>query len=264
MSKPSVVYLVGAGPGDPELLTRKAHRLLLEADVVVYDRLVSEEILALIPTGTPRISVGKQPKSHPIPQDAINAMLVRLARDGRVVVRLKGGDPFLFGRGSEEAAFLRDHGVRCEAVPGVTSASGCAAAVGFPLTHRGVASGVRLVTGHCRNDAELDLDWRGLADPDTTLVVYMGVANLPQIVVRLIAHGLAETTPAAAICNGTRPQQRHVTASLGDIARATADAGFDGPVLVVIGRVVGLIDTLGLSRAAPRLAAAPLSDARHA
>jgi uroporphyrin-III C-methyltransferase len=240
IAKPGCVHLVGAGPGDPELLTLKARRLLDEADVVVYDRLVSDEILALVPPGTARISVGKQPRCHPIPQAEINELLVRLASTGRTVVRLKGGDPYLFGRGSEEAAYLRAHGVPFAVVPGVTSASGCAAAVGIPLTHRGLASGVRFVTGHCRDDTELDLDWRGLADPDTTLVIYMGMANIPQIAVRLIAHGLSESTPAAAIANGARPDQRHVISSLGEIAAVAASADLNGPVLFIIGRVVDM------------------------
>jgi uroporphyrin-III C-methyltransferase len=253
-----LVYLVGAGPGDPELLTIRARRLLDEADVVVYDRLVSDDILALVPVGTPRISVGKQPHSHPVPQEEINHLLVRLARDGRTVVRLKGGDPYLFGRGSEEAAALHAHGVRHVVVPGVTSASGCAASVGLPLTHRGLASGVRFVTGHCRNDFDLDLDWRGLADPDTTLVVYMGVANMPQIAIRLMSHGLPETTPAAAICNGTRRNQRHVISTLGQIADVTSEAGFDGPVLFIIGQVITLAAVLGLP--ATSVACRPAAD----
>jgi len=245
-SNMACVYLVGAGPGDPDLLTVKARRLLDEADVVVYDRLVSDEIMGLIPPGTPRISVGKQPKCHPVPQSEINSLLVSLARDGRKIVRLKGGDPFLFGRGSEEAACLHRHGVRYHVVPGVTSASGCAAAIGLPLTHRGLASGVRYVTGHCRNDIELDLDWRGLADPDTTLVIYMGMANIPQIAVRLIANGLTESTPVAAISDGTRPNQRHVISTLGEIASAAAAARFQGPILFIVGRVIELAETLGI------------------
>lgn len=239
-----VVHLVGAGPGDPELLTLKARRLLDEADVVVYDRLVSDDIMALIPKGTARISVGKQPNSHPVPQEEINALLVRLARSGRRVVRLKGGDPFLFGRGSEEAQHLLDNGIGYEVVPGVTSASACAAAAGFPLTHRGLASGVRFMTGHCRDDLELELDWNGLADPDTTLVIYMGMANMPQIAVRLISHGLSEATPAAAISNGSRRSQRQVIATLGDIADAAAAARLESPVLFIVGRVVTLADAL--------------------
>jgi len=245
MSDKAVVYLVGAGPGDPDLLTLKARRLLDKADVVVYDRLVSAEIMALVPKGTARINVGKQPKCHPVPQEEINALLVSLARDGRRIVRLKGGDPYLFGRGSEEAAHLHSRGVHYEVVPGVTSASGCAASAGLPLTHRGLASSVRFVTGHCRGDVDLDLDWKGLADPDTTLVVYMGMANLPQIAVRLIANGLPSNTPVAAISNGTRPNQRRIISTLGDIPGVAAEADFDGPVLFVIGRVVELVDALG-------------------
>lgn len=246
MSSSAVVYLVGAGPGDPELLTLKARRLFDEAEVVVYDRLVSAEIMALIPKGTARISVGKQPRCHPVPQHEINALLVRLAGDGRKVLRLKGGDPYLFGRGSEEALYLHAHGIRYEVVPGVTSASGCAASLGLPLTHRGLASSVRLVTGHCREDMELDLDWRRLADSDTTLVIYMGMANMPQIAVRLIAAGLSESTPAAAICNGTRREQRHLLSTLGEIPGAAAAASFDGPVLFIVGRVVELAPALGI------------------
>ncbi|MFO1113086.1 MAG: uroporphyrinogen-III C-methyltransferase [Rhodospirillales bacterium] len=245
MEKLGCVHLVGAGPGDPNLLTLKARSLLDEADVVVYDRLVSDDIMALVPPGTARISVGKQPRCHPVPQQEINELLVRLAHSGRTIVRLKGGDPFLFGRGSEEAAHLRAHGVPFTVVPGVTSASGCAAAVGIPLTHRGLASGVHFVTGHCRDDADLDLNWATLAEPDTTLVIYMGMANIPQIAVALIAHGLAEATPAAAIANGSRRNQRHVISTLGEIGAAAASADFDGPVLFIIGRVVDLAAALG-------------------
>jgi uroporphyrin-III C-methyltransferase len=241
----ATVYLVGAGPGDPELLTVKARRLLDEAEVVVYDRLVAPGIMALIAPGTARISVGKQPGSHPIPQDEINRLLVALARSGRKVVRLKGGDPYTFGRGSEEAAALAAEGLRFEVVPGITSASGCAAAIGVPLTHRGLSNGVRYVTGHCRGGRELELDWRGLADPDTTLVLYMAAAHIGQIAVRLIAEGLPESTPAAAIANGTRPNQEVAIATLGEIAEAAAT--IEGPVLFLIGKVVGLADVLAVA-----------------
>lgn len=244
MEKLGCVHLVGAGPGDPDLLTLKARRLIDEADVVVYDRLVSDDIMALVPPGTARISVGKQPRCHPVPQQEINQLLVRLAHSGRTIVRLKGGDPFLFGRGSEEAAHLRAHGVPFTVVPGVTSASGCAAAVGIPLTHRGLASGVHFVTGHCRDDVDLDLNWEALAEPDTTLVIYMGMANIPQIAVLLIAHGLSEATPVAAIANGSRQNQRHVISTLGEIGAAAASANFDGPVLFIIGRVVDMAAAL--------------------
>ena len=236
----SIVYLVGAGPGDPELLTCKARRLIETADTVVYDRLVAGEILDLIPMGVARFNVGKRSGFHPVPQDEINALLVALAKDGRRVVRLKGGDPFLFGRGSEEAAYLAAAGIVCEVVPGVTSASGCAAALGVPLTHRGMAEGVRLLTGHCREDAELDFDWQGLADPDTTLVVYMGFANIGRIAQRLMLYGLDAATPAVAVCNGTTPRQRHVCATLGTITAVAGRAELDGPVLFIIGRTAAL------------------------
>jgi len=244
MSEGPKVFLVGTGPGDPDLLTVKALRMMSSADVVVYDRLVSDEILHLIPPGTARINVGKQPGSHPCPQDEINALLVKLAESGkRRVVRLKGGDPFTFGRGGEEAQFLARHGISVEVVPGVSAASGCAAALGIPLTHRGFATGVRYLTGHCRNDAELDLDWDGLADPDTTLVVYMGKANISQITEEIMARGLTPTTPVAAIASGTTNRQRHLFSTLGEIAGAIDAADFDGPVLFVIGQVVALADS---------------------
>jgi len=244
MDRAVTVYLVGAGPGDPDLLTVKAQRVLKQADVVVYDRLVSPEIMALLPAGALRIDVGKQPRRHPVPQDEINDMLVRLAKAGRRVVRLKGGDPYTFGRGSEEALALAAHGVAYEVVPGITSASACAAAAGFPLTHRGLAGSVRFVTGHCRNDRELDLDWSGLADPDTTLVIYMGRANIRMIAERLMAEGLPAQTPVAAICSGTTPRQRVLTDSLAGIAGNIETAAVRGPVLFVIGQVVGLRELL--------------------
>jgi len=247
MKQQATVHLVGAGPGDPELLTRKAYRLITEAEVVVYDRLVSDEIMDLVPDGASRINVGKQPRCHPVPQEEINALLVSLAKSGRRIVRLKGGDPFLFGRGSEEAASLFDHGIAYEVTPGVTSASGCAAGVGLPLTHRGLASGVRFVTGHCREDMPLDLDWQGLADRDTTLVIYMGRANIAQMSVRLISQGLSATTPSMAVSNGTTARQQHVISNLGEVAAATAGAGLDGPVLFIVGRVVGLAAELGIT-----------------
>ena len=236
------VYLVGAGPGDPELLTVKAQRLIGAADVVVYDRLVSADVLAMIPSGTARIFVGKATGCHTIVQDEINALLVKLARAGRTVVRLKGGDPFIFGRGSEEAEYLVSHGIHFEVVPGITAASGCASAAGIPLTHRGVATGVRFVTGHCRDDRELDLDWDSLADPQTTLVVYMGLANLARISSRLIAAGLAPDTPAAAIARGTTDAQRSCRTTLAEVATAVSAAGLEPPTLILIGRVVGLAE----------------------
>lgn len=236
------VYLVGAGPGDPDLLTVKALRCLEAADVVVYDRLVSPEILNLAPVGAASICVGKQPAHHPVPQEEINQLLVRLAKSNRQVVRLKGGDPFIFGRGSEEAMELARHGVPFEVVPGITAAQGCAAAYNVPLTHRGLATGVRYLTGHCRQDVELNFDWKGLADPDTTLVVYMGRANIEEIAGKLMMHGLAGDLPVLVICNGTTSRAKQLASSLSQVAHDVAAAGFDGPVLFVIGRVAGLAD----------------------
>jgi len=243
VSENSTVYLVGAGPGDPDLMTVKARRLIETADVVVYDRLVAPEILALVPAGTARIYVGKQPNDHPVPQDEINRLLAAMAQVGRVVVRLKGGDPFLFGRGSEEMAYLRDRGIHVEIVPGVTSASACASSIGVPLTHRGLATGVRFLTGHCREDMDLDFDWRGLADPDTTLVIYMGMANIPQIVAKLLENGLDVGLPVAAIASGTTARQRHIVSTLAGIVGDVRAAALEGPVLFVIGRVVALADS---------------------
>lgn len=234
------VYLVGAGPGDPELLTLKAARILGGADAVVYDRLVSEGVLDLVPRGATRIYVGKASNAHRLSQGEINDLLVRLARPGRSVVRLKGGDPFIFGRGCEEAAHLTAHGIRVEVVPGITAASGCAAAAGIPLTHRGLATGVRFLTGHCYADGHLDLNWASLADPETTLVVYMGLANLPAISARLMEAGLPAGTPAAAIAEGTIERQRVLRTTLERLPKEVSEAGFAAPVLLVIGRVVSL------------------------
>jgi uroporphyrin-III C-methyltransferase len=244
MTKQGRVTLVGAGPGDPDLLTVKAARAIGAADVIVYDRLVSPAILALAPAGAARINVGKQPRQHPVPQDEINRLLVRLARGGRHVVRLKGGDPFVFGRGSEEALELKRAGVAFDVVPGITSAQGLAASLKVPLTHRGLANGVHLVTGHCRDDIALDLDWRALADPRTTLVVYMGLANLPEIVRELMAHGRRGDTPALAVSNATTPDERRLATTLQRLASDVTAAQMPAPVLFVIGEVAGLYASL--------------------
>lgn len=239
MSEPlQPVYLVGAGPGDPDLLTLKALRLLQAADVVVYDRLVAKPILNLIPAGTTRIFAGKIARHHHIPQPEINALLVSLARSGRRIVRLKGGDPFLFGRGGEEAEHLARHGVPFEVVPGVTSASACTAYAGIPLTHRGLAHSVRFVTGHTRENTDLDLDWRSLADADTTLVIYMGRIHVRRIAAALIEHGLAAVTPAAAIVNGTRSDQVTILTTLAKLADRIEGLDMAAPTLLVVGRVV--------------------------
>jgi uroporphyrin-III C-methyltransferase/precorrin-2 dehydrogenase/sirohydrochlorin ferrochelatase/uroporphyrin-III C-methyltransferase len=244
MMNPGVVYLVGAGPGDPDLLTVKALRLVRSADVVVFDRLVAPEILALIPPGIARIAVGKAPGHHCMPQGDINALLVNLASRGRRVVRLKGGDPFVFGRGSEEALVLRRHGIPFEVIPGITAAAAATAYAGIPLTHRGVSRGVRLVTGHLRDDETLDLDWQRLADPEATLVVYMGLASLSTIATRLIAAGRAPQTPAAAIQEGSTPRQRSVRATLATLPDAVSAAGLRAPVAIVVGETVTLADEL--------------------
>ncbi|BCX17496.1 MAG: uroporphyrinogen-III C-methyltransferase [Geminicoccaceae bacterium] len=236
--QPPTVHLVGAGPGDPELLTLKAARLLQLADVVVHDRLVGDGVLSLVQPRARRIDVGKAPGRHAMRQDEINELLRRLAAPDRVVVRLKGGDPFVFGRGGEEALHLLRHGIAVEVVPGITAAAGCAASALIPLTHRGLATGVRFVTGHCREAEPLELDWRGLADPDTTLVVYMGLAHIDRIVAQLVAAGLPPATPAAAIAEGTTPRERVVRAPLATIAEAVRAARLGSPTLFVIGRVV--------------------------
>ncbi len=244
------VYLVGAGPGDPELLTVKALRLLQSADVVVYDRLVAREILDLIPPGVARIAVGKRPGEHCVPQEEINDLLLGLARKGRKVVRLKGGDPFIFGRGGEEALHLVRHGIDFEVVPGITAASACAAYAGIPLTHRGISRGLRFVTGHFRDGEALDLDWNRLADPEATLVVYMGLGNIARISEGLISAGLPADTPAAAIQDGTTPRQRRLLTTLVELPEALRDAGMRAPVMVVIGEVVTLADELDWFQAA--------------
>ena len=240
MGETGKVYLIGAGPGGPELLTLKAVRLLNEADVVIHDRLVSDEILKMVPRTTALLSVGKEPKRHPVTQAEINRLLVKHARGGLTVVRLKGGDPFIFGRGSEEAIELARENIPFEIVPGITAAQGCAASALVPLTHRGFATGLRFVTGHCRDDAPLDLDWTGLADASTTLVVYMGFAQIAEIAAGLIAHGRAPSTPVAAVSAGTTPEQKVLRSRLDAIASDTRMAGMRNPVVFYIGEVAAI------------------------
>lgn len=234
------VYLVGAGPGDPDLLTVKALRLLGEANVVVYDRLVSEQILALVPDGVSRIFVGKAAGNHVLPQEEINRIIVKLARAGHNVVRLKGGDPFIFGRGGEEALELAKHEIPFEVVPGITAATACAAYAGIPVTHRGLASGVQLVAGHCRGKTPLELNWRTLADRELTLVFYMGLANLPEIRAGLMAAGRAGATPVAVVAEGTKPGQRRLMTTLDRAPEDVAAAGIAPPAVIIIGDVVTL------------------------
>lgn len=233
------VALVGAGPGDPELLTLKAWRLIQSAEVVLYDRLVSPEILSLIPESAERVHVGKQRSNHTLPQEQINNRLVELARKGLKVVRLKGGDPFIFGRGGEEIETLAAAGVRFQVVPGITAASGCAAYAGIPLTHRDHAQSVRFVTGHLKNDT-CDLPWKDFVQNNQTLVFYMGLVGLPIICRELIGNGMSPDMPVALVSRGTTPQQQVVTGDLSNIVERVEENDVPAPTLVIIGRVVTL------------------------
>ena len=244
MDKSTPVFIVGAGPGDPDLLTVKALRLIQQAEVVVYDRLVSKEILDLIPSGTTRIFAGKAARNHHMPQEEINELLLNLSLAGRRVVRLKGGDPLVFGRGSEEAEHLARNGASFEMVPGITASFGCTAYAGIPLTHRELARGVRFVTGHLKDGRSLDLNWQSLADPETTLIIYMGLTNVAIISRELMAHGLPADFPAAAIEKGTTPEQRTVVTTLAGLPECIEKEQLKAPTLLVIGRVVGLADIL--------------------
>lgn len=232
------VSLVGAGSGDPELLTLRAYRLIAQAQAVVYDHLVGDEVIALIPENARRVYAGKESGRHALPQEEINQRLVDLAGEGLDVVRLKGGDPFIFGRGGEEMDALEAAGVPFEIVPGITTASAVGAYTGVPLTHRAHACSLILTTGHLK-DGTLDLDWQVLARDRQTLVVYMGLAALPQVCAELIAHGLPADTPGLVVQSATTRAQRSVAAPLGELARKVADAGLRSPALIVIGAVAG-------------------------
>ncbi len=237
------IYLVGAGPGDPDLLTLKALRLMHKADIVLYDRLVSKEIMARLRPDAEKVHVGKQRKNHTVPQDQINELLIKYAREGKKVLRLKGGDPFIFGRGGEELAKIAEANIPFQIVPGITAASGCASYAGIPLTHRDHAQSVQFVAGHLK-EGELTLEWDQLVAPHQTLVFYMALVSLELICEQLIKHGKDRSTPVAVIQQGTTTRQKVVEGDLTNIADRVAASELEAPTLTIMGDVVRLRDKL--------------------
>jgi len=237
------VFLVGAGPGDPELLTIKALRILQQADIIIYDRLVSDGVLNLARRDAERIYVGKRRSDHSVPQEGINALLIKFAKQGKRVVRLKGGDPFMFGRGGEEIETLADESILFEVVPGITAASGCSSYSGIPLTHRDHAQSCLFVTGHLK-DNTVNLDWEQLAKPNQTIVIYMGLIGLPQISEKLIQRGLHKNTPVALVQKGTTPEHKVIISDLIGIVKKVEELKPKPPTLIIIGTVVALHNKL--------------------
>lgn len=256
------VVLVGAGPGDPGLVTLNALRAMNEADVILHDRLVSAEVLRLARRDATRIEVGKSAGRHSMSQDQIQALMLEHARQGKRVVRLKGGDPFVFGRGGEELEFLRDHGVPFEVIPGITAAVACAAYAGIPLTHRDHAQSLRLVTAHCKDSLDT-LDWNALAQEKQTLAVYMGVAGLEKVRERLLLAGVAPHLPFALVENGSRPQQRVITGTLASLPESARHYRVQSPALLILGEVAALADSLHWFGAAPLAAPERLANPQH-
>ena len=242
------VFLVGGGPGDPDLLTFRALRLMQQCDVCVYDKLVSPEVMELVRRDAELIFVGKSRDQHTMPQEEINELLAKLALEGKRVLRLKGGDPFIFGRGGEEIETLMQHGVPFQVVPGITAANGVSSYAGIPLTHRDHAQACLFITGHLKanenKELTLDLDWVAMSRPHQTVVIYMGLVGLKQICEKLIEHGVASTMPVAVVQQGTTQRQRVVTATLADLAEKVAAAGLKPPCLTIVGEVVKLRETL--------------------